>query len=73
MNAVKKINSALASRLHRLQPETRGSIVEAPPTSPSSSIPGFPSDEESDDEDDEDEDEELKDGIAAFRRSLVGR
>jgi chromosome segregation ATPase len=73
VNAVKKINSALASRLHRLQPETRGSIVEAPPTSPSSSIPGFPSDEESDDEDDEDEDEELKDGIAAFRRSLVGR
>ncbi|KAE9054773.1 hypothetical protein PF010_g32393 [Phytophthora fragariae] len=72
VDAVKKINSALASRLHRLQPETRGSIVEAPPTSPLGSIP---SDDEDDDEDDDDEeeDEELQDGIAAFRRSLVGQ
>lgn len=78
IDAVKKINSALASRLHRLQLETRGSIVEAPPTSPSTNLPVFSSDGEDDDSDDDDndeeeEDEELKDGIAAFRRSLVGK
>ncbi|OWZ06596.1 putative mitochondrial protein [Phytophthora megakarya] len=75
VDAVKKINSALASRLHRLQPETRGSTTEPPPTSPANSLPVFTSDDEDDDDDDEDEDEdeELKDGIAAFRRSLVGK
>ncbi|KAL3664874.1 hypothetical protein V7S43_010052 [Phytophthora oleae] len=73
VDAVKKINSALASRLHRLQPETRGSILEHPPISPSSNLPALSSDEEDDDDDDEEEDEELKDGIAAFRRSLVGQ
>ncbi|GMF21536.1 unnamed protein product [Phytophthora lilii] len=73
VEAVKKINSALASRLHRLQPEAHNEITDAPPTSPSS-IPAFSSDDEDeDDDDDEDEDEELKNGIAAFRRSLVGK
>ncbi|KAG6587373.1 putative mitochondrial protein [Phytophthora cinnamomi] len=72
VDAVKKINSALASRLHRLQPETRGSVVEAAPTSPLDSIPSIPSDDE-DDDDEEEEDEDLQDGIAAFRRSLVGK
>ncbi|GMF40095.1 unnamed protein product [Phytophthora fragariaefolia] len=74
IDAVKKINSALASRLHRLQPETRSSFVAASPTTQLTSIPGLPSDDEDDDDDDdEEEDEELQDGIAAFRRSLVGQ
>ncbi|KAG1703431.1 hypothetical protein DVH05_007379 [Phytophthora capsici] len=73
VDAVKKINSALASRLHRLNPETRGSILEHPPMSPSSNLPALSSDDEEEEDDDEEEDEELKDGIAAFRRSLVGK
>ncbi|CAI5709098.1 unnamed protein product [Peronospora destructor] len=74
IDAVKKINSALASRLHCLQPGTRGSIVEPAPTFPLTSLPFLSSDDEDDDDDDdEEEDEELKDGIAEFRRSLVGK
>ncbi|KAF1774562.1 hypothetical protein GQ600_15182 [Phytophthora cactorum] len=72
VDAVKKINSALALRLHRLQPETRGSIVEELPISPPTGFPAFTSDDEDDDDDEEEEDEELKDGLAEFRRSLVG-
>ncbi|ETM99490.1 hypothetical protein PPTG_18741 [Phytophthora nicotianae INRA-310] len=72
VDAVKKINSALASRLHRLQPETRGSIVEETPISSSTGFPAFTSDDE-DDDDEEEEDEELQDGLAEFRRSLVGQ
>ncbi|RQM11044.1 hypothetical protein DD237_007022 [Peronospora effusa] len=71
VNAVKKINGALASRLHCLQPDTRGSIVEPASTSASTSLLPLSSDDE--DDDDEEEDEELKDGIAEFRRSLVGK
>ncbi|KAF1774556.1 PDZ domain [Phytophthora cactorum] len=73
VDAVKKINSALALRLHRLQPETRGSIVEELPISPPTGFPAFTSDDEDDDDDEEEEDEELKDGLAEFRRSLVGQ
>ncbi|KAL4150543.1 hypothetical protein PRNP1_009945 [Phytophthora ramorum] len=74
VDAVKKINSALASRLHRLQPDTRGRRVDLPSPSPVTSIPDISSEESDDDDDEEDEDdEELKDGIAAFRRSLVGK
>ncbi|EEY59790.1 uncharacterized protein PITG_12919 [Phytophthora infestans T30-4] len=72
VDAVKKINSALASRLHRLQPETRGSIVEEGPTFLSTGFPAFTSDDE-DDDDEEEDDEELQDGLAEFRRSLVGQ
>ncbi|KAG2804567.1 hypothetical protein PC116_g9830 [Phytophthora cactorum] len=73
VDAVKKINSALALRLHRLQPETRSSIVEELPISPPTGFPAFTSDDEDDDDDEEEEDEELKDGLAEFRRSLVGQ
>ncbi|TDH74223.1 hypothetical protein CCR75_001454 [Bremia lactucae] len=58
VDAVKQINTALASRLATLQSETRGSIDDT-------------SDDE-DEGDDEEEDEVLENGIAAFRRSLVG-
>ncbi|CEG48446.1 uncharacterized protein PHALS_06266 [Plasmopara halstedii] len=61
-DAVKRINTALASRLHQLQPETRGSIVD---------LSAGEDDEDDGEDDDDEEDEELTDGIAAFRRSLV--
>uniref|UniRef100_M4BPC7 PDZ domain-containing protein n=1 Tax=Hyaloperonospora arabidopsidis (strain Emoy2) TaxID=559515 RepID=M4BPC7_HYAAE len=73
VDAVKKVNSTLASRLHRLQPDARGGIVDCAPTSPSTSFPAVSSDDEDGDDDEEDEDEELQDGIAAFRRSLTRR
>ncbi|CAH0521845.1 unnamed protein product [Peronospora belbahrii] len=78
VDAVKKINSALASRLRCLEQDRRGSIVEPASTTASASIPFFSSggedddDDDDDDDDEEEEDEELKDGIAAFRKSLVG-
>ncbi|CAI5719113.1 unnamed protein product [Hyaloperonospora brassicae] len=73
VDAVKKVNSSLAFRLHRLQPDARGGIVECVPSSPSTSFPAFSSGDEDGDDDEEEEDEELQDGIAAFRRSLTRR
>ncbi|RLN38103.1 hypothetical protein BBJ28_00017442 [Nothophytophthora sp. Chile5] len=69
VDAVKKINSALASRLHRKMPDMRRNL-EAPPLHPMLSSD---EDEDGEDKEEEEEDDELKDGIAAFRRSLVGR
>ncbi|KAF1791697.1 PDZ domain [Phytophthora cactorum] len=67
VDAVKKINSALAL------PGDSRSIVEELPISPPTGFPAFTSDDEDDDDDEEEEDEELKDGLAEFRRSLVGQ
>ncbi|KAI9918461.1 hypothetical protein PsorP6_011966 [Peronosclerospora sorghi] len=71
VDAVTKTNRALASQLEQLAPETGGKLEDVAPRA--SSLTGHDAVSSDEDEDDEDEeDEALRDGLAAFRRSLVG-